>query len=253
MFTRPDAVKVVAMHNARRIAPLFVSVLLVAGCSSGGDTPSEPFAATQPAPASPEAAKAEGPDAGRAKAANLQPADFPPGFEPQPEDPVGGLQIERLWGELTRCLGVDSSAQRTGVASSPTFLRGLATQARSTVEYTSEASANAIAAAITGPKFQSCANEAFNADVKRAAPEGAVPGPVTVAAVAAPPSAVASKTSSFRITVTLKLDELTIPLHQDFHVSVDRGMVVRMLFLNPGSEFPPDLERSLVQKVTSRL
>jgi hypothetical protein len=48
------------------------------------------------------------------------------------------------------------------------------------------------------------------------------------------------------------MDALKVPLFQDFSVVVNKGTVIRMLFLNPGSEFPADLEKSLVDKVVSR-
>ncbi len=227
--------------------------LSVAGCGSGGEGAQggESTVPTTVLTSGTAPSTTESPMAAKARTATFQPADFPPGFQAQPDEPGQGLQIERLWAELTGCLGVDTTAQRTGMATSPTFLRGLATQARSTVEYTAESAANAIATALQGPKFQACANTAFNADVKRSAPEGGVPGPVAVAPLAAPP--VAPKTTSFRVTVTLSLDELKVPLFQDFLVVFERGAVIRMLFLNPGSEFPQDLKTSLVEKVVGRV
>lgn len=246
------------MRGHRRLIPFFVAAFLVAGCGGGGDDGADAGGTVVPGPGAPTTAApaptptTESPMAAKARAAVFQTGDFPPGFQPQPEEPGQGLNIEGLWGELTRCLGVENTAQRTGMASSPTFLRGLATQARVTVEYTSDASAQALAAALAGPRFQSCANDAFNADVKRSAPEGGVPGPVAVAPLAAPP-VVTSKISAFRITVTINLDELKVPLFQDFLVAFEKGAVVRMFFLNPGSEFPPDLRNTLVQKVLSRV
>jgi hypothetical protein len=194
-------------------------------------------------------AVAGGDQSAKAKAATLQPSDFPTGFDPVPEAEGGGLNIEQLWTELMGCLGVPQGTS-TGIATSPTFKRGLATQARSTVEYTSDSTSAAIAAAIAGPKFSKCSDTAFAADVKRSAPEGGVPGPVAVAASKAPP--VAPKSSSFRITVTVNLAELKVPLFQDFFVIYTGGAVIRALFLNPGSEFPQDLERSVLTKVISR-
>ena len=229
------------MRGTRRtIVLLFVVALVHAGCSSGGNESTE---AGGPPTTDPQLAA-------KAQAAVLQRTDFPPGFEPQPEEEGQGLALEKVWGELTRCLGVADAARGTGMATSPTFLRGLATQARATVEYAPESSSTALSAALAGPKFQSCAKEAFGADVKRSAPEGAVPGPVTLAALDVPP--VTPKTFTSRINVTLDLEGLKVPLFQDFLVIFDEGAVIRMLFLNPGSEFPPDLERSLVEKVIAR-
>ncbi len=245
---------------------LFLGTLLAAGC--GGDkakvaapstttpvletstsaelTTTTALVATTAAPAVTAAAADL---SAKAKAATLQTADFPTGFKPVPESDGGGLNIELLWTELLGCLGVPKGTP-AGIGTSPTFKRGLATQARSTVEYTSEASAAAVATAIGGPKFQKCATDAFIADVKRSAPEGGVPGAVTVAASKGP--AVAPKASSFRINASVKLDELTVPLFQDFFVIYTGGAIVRALFLNPGSEFPQDLEKTLLETVVKR-
>ena len=245
------------MRGSRGVAVLFVMALGAGGCSSGGGgagnqagvspvvsagTPETVMAATPTTSAAAMVAKA--------RAAVLQPTDFPPGFQPQADAPGEGLDLERLWGELAGCLGVSNTAKGATVATSPTFLRGLATQARATVEYAPDSTAAAVAAALGGQKFQGCAKEAFGADVKRSAPDGAVPGPVAIAPLAAPP--VGSKTFTSRITVTLDLEGLKVPLFQDFVVVLDRGAVIRMLFLNPGSEFPQDLQRSLVEKVVAR-
>jgi hypothetical protein len=238
-----------------------ISLLLVlvavggAACSkgAGGTVQADGTSTTAsgPAPTTTTTPPPERPLTGRARAAVLQPGDFPDGWKAVPESDGGGLSIETVWDELTRCMGVDDAAQREAIASSPTFSRGLATQARSTVEYTSQSSATAMAAALDGPKFAGCAKDAFNADAKRSAPEGATPGPAAVAPlpVTTPPG---PKTYSYRINVTMNLGELQIPLFQDFLVVFNKGTVVRMLFLNPGSDFPPDLERSLVADVLAR-
>lgn len=262
------------MFRLSTVTSLLVTTLLVAGCGGGGEneaavttlapaeftttvveatttlapTTTVPAATTTAAPA----AAAVGPEqTAKAAAAVLQPADFPPGWKALgPDDP--GLLLETLWADLTRCLGV-APAQTVGIATSPTFLRGLATQARTTVEYMPAAAATTLVQAISGPKFQGCATSAFAADAltvaKRDLP-GATPGPVTIAPLNAPKAA--PQTSAFRITFTMNLAELQVPISQDLHVIVVKGAVIRALFLNNGGEFPQDLERSLVQKVVAR-
>ncbi len=186
----------------------------------------------------------------KAQAATLQPADFTPGFAAQPEEPGQGLSIERVWQELTACLGVKVKGAPAGVATSPTYLRGLATQGRSTVEYTTEPNAAALATALAGPKAQACFTRVFAADVDRSKPEGAKPGPVTVTTRQVPPAG--DKIMAWRINASVNLDELVVPLFQDFLVIFNKGTVIRMFFLNPGAEFPQDLERSLLDKVVAR-
>jgi len=251
-------------RKSRAVLILVVMALLGTACKGSDDRGAQTGGGTVTSPSTTPASTApptSGPPttgpakdpalAAKAKAATLQPGDFPAGFAPQPDEPGSGLNLELLWTELTRCLGVDTAASRLAAATSPTFLRGLATQGRSTVEYTSEAATTAVTAAVAGPKFAGCANDAFAADVKRSAPEGGVPGPVTVAPrdlAVAPPA----KASAFRINVTISLAELKVPLFQDFLIIVRGGTLIRMLFLNPGSEFPPDLEKTVVEKVVGR-
>ena len=186
----------------------------------------------------------------KAKAAVMQTADFPTGFTPQPDEPGSGLNIEQVWSDLLTCLGVTAPARPPGYATSPTFLRGLATQGRSTVEYTTEAAASSIATALSGPKAQPCLTQAFTADVARSKPDGSTSGAATVTTQDVP--AAGQKSMGWRITAQVHLDDLVVPLFQDFEVVVDKGTVIRTMFLNPGSEFPQDLEKTVVQHVVSR-
>lgn len=250
------------MRRKPVLMSVLLGILIAAGCSSGGDGASNttvPSVTTTTAPAetttipvttASTAAPVAGADlAAKAQAAIIQQADLPTGWKPVAEGD-GGLNLELLWSELTKCLGV-TAATPTGTATSPTYIRGLATQVRSTVEYSTEASATAISDALSGSKFAACAKDAFQADVKRSAPEGGVPGPVTVASFAAPPAA--PKAIAYRVTAEISLAELKVPITQDFFVIVQEGTVARMLFLNAGSEFPQDLEKSLIAKVVARI
>jgi len=242
------------MQRTRTFLFVLVIALLGAACGGGGDeagTGTTIAPAPQPAAPSTTIAATNPAIAAKATAATLQKADFPPGFEPQVEEPGQGLQIEQLWADLTRCLGVDTGAPPAGKATSPTFLRGLATQGRSTVEYTTESGAAAIATALAGPKAQACLDQTFAADLNRSKPEGSTPGPVKVTArtVTAPNG---QTTMAWRINASVNLGDLVVPLFSDFQVTVSGGTVIRMLFLNPGAEFPQDLEKSLVDKVHTR-
>lgn len=243
------------MQHTRFTAVLILAVALLLGaCGSrqSTTTPTPTTTPTQTTTPTPTTVDAGLP--AKAAAAVPQPADFPAGFAAQPDEPGQGLAVETLWAELMKCLGVDGGAQRNALATSPTFLRGLATQARGTVEYTSAATATAIAGGLSGPKAPGCLKEAFVADVTRSKPQGSTTGSVNVAAAAAAPvqGATAGTTMSWRINATVNLQDLVVPLFQDFIVSFNRGTVVRMLFLNPGSEFPQDLEQSVVAKVLAR-
>jgi hypothetical protein len=180
----------------------------------------------------------------------LQTGDFPYGYQPQQPDPNGNLQIDVLWADITHCLGLPDPTAEGREASSPTYKLGLATQAVSTIEYTTPLATADIAAAVGGPAFTFCATTAFNANAKRVAPQGATPGPAALSPLNVPP--VGDKMFAFRINITQNLSDLQVPISQDFYVIINGVTVSRLWFLNPGSPFPPDLEQSLVQKVVTR-
>lgn len=244
------------------------AALLAAGCGGGGEnaqttiappaptttveltTSTIPATTTTIPPATTTAAPATVPgELGRkATAAVSQQPDFPAGFSVVAEGD-GGLNLEIQWEELKTCLGL-AKVQPAGVATSPTFKRGLGTQARTTVEYTTAESQAALAAAIGGAKFSGCATSVFAADVKRSAPEGGVPGPLSIKPHIVAP--LGSKSFAFRVDASVMVQDLPIPLYNDFYVIFDGTAVIRAMFLNPGSEFPQDLERSLLEKVVAR-
>jgi hypothetical protein len=217
------------------------------GGDGGGAAPATTTTAPAATPSSTGGGGSDPAKLAKAKAAVLQMSDFPPGWSTH--DPQEGLNIEMVWEELTRCVGGQAPAP-LAKATSETYLMGLATQARSTVEYTTEAAAAASAAALAGPKFQGCAADAFKADVERSKPEGSTAGSVQVAPRDFPP--LGQRTLAWRINATVNLDDLQVPLFQDFLVIFNGGTVIRLFFLNPGSEFPQMLERTLVEKVVSR-
>jgi hypothetical protein len=243
---------------------LVFATVLVAACSSGSKTasntslslPASTVAAstttTLAAPPTTNAALVA-----KASAALYQAADFPAAFKAQPDgggtcpasaSSCSSLNLETIWSDMMTCLGVHDAPYAT--ATSPTYLEGLATQARATVEYTSASSADAIATAMASPQFQSCATTAFTADAKRSAPQGGTPGPVTVTPLSVPQ--VGQKVSAIRANVTMNLQSLQVKIFQDFVVAFNGGTVVRMFFLNPGSAFPATLEQSLLQKVVTQ-
>lgn len=232
---------------------LLVSTLLLAGC--GGDDDSADEAGTTTTETT-EASDAESSNreptdpakAEQAEAAVLRMEDFPEGWGEQ--DPEAGLDLEETWRDLTSCLGVDATGQPLGIATSPTFLRGLATQVRSTVEYLTAAQAQEIATALDGPELQQCATDAFAADAARSAPEGGVPGPVEVTPLEFPE--LGEETFAWRANVTIDLEGLEVPIFQDLVVVFDGEALSRIVFINPGSEFPPELQRTLVQTVVER-
>ena len=247
------------VRRHRVLGFLLVSTLLLAGCGEGDDGTGDAGTTTAPpettettSPSSDgESVERESTDpekAAQAEAAILRLEDLPEGWgEHHPEE---GLGLEATWQDLTSCLGVEGPEQPLGIATSPTFLRDLATQVRSTVEYMPEAQAQEIATALAGPDFQQCATEAFAEDAARSAPEGGVPGPVEVSPLDVPE--LGEQTFAWRINVTINLEGLEVPIFQDLVVVFDGEAVSRLMFLNPGSEFPPQLQRTLVETVVDR-
>src|SRR5206468_3982163 len=101
-----------------------------------------------------------------------------------------------------------------------------------------------------GPKFNECATTAFAADADRSKPEGATPGPVTVSPLEVTPRG--QRTLAYRIELQMNLQDLPVPISQDFLIVFNGGTVIRLLFLNPGGPFPQNLENTLVDSVVGR-
>ncbi len=249
------------VQRQRALGLLLVSTLLLAGCGEGDDGAGDAGTTTTTAasdttettaPASGDEAtdrQSSDPDkAARAEAAILRMDDLPEGWRKQP--PEEGLGLEATWQDLTSCLGVEGPEQPLGIATSPTFVRELATQVRSTVEYMPEPQTQELAAALAGPEFEQCATDAFEEDAARSAPEGGVPGPVEVSPLDFPE--LGEQTLAWRVNVTIDLEGLQVPIFQDLVVVFDGEAVSRLMFLNPGSEFPPELQRTLVETVVDR-
>lgn len=247
----------ISRHSRRAVAAVLAASLLLAACGDDDEEPSATTESSSPdettdvstAPSSTVPASADPDQKAKAEAAVLKIEDFPAGWDEH--DPTQGLAIELTWNDLLDCLGVDEAAdQPLGIAVSPTFLQGIGTQARSTVEYVSEERAQELAAALTSGDFNDCATEVFGEDAVRSAPEGGTPGPLTVAPLDFP--SLGDSTSATRITFEMKVGDLPIPITQDLIVVFEGGTVSRLSFLNPGGPFAPNLQRTLVETVVNR-
>ncbi|MGH9125114.1 MAG: hypothetical protein ACRDZ8_10370 [Acidimicrobiales bacterium] len=252
---------------------VLVVVMVAAGCGGGSGkaatttTVAVPSttATTVPATTSTTAVNTAALTA-KATAALWQQADWPTAYKMQ-SDGMGtcpntsaacdSLNLETIWQEVTSCVGVTDTPEAKAV--SPTYLEGIATQARVTVEYTTPAAASAIAAALTGPKFDGCMTTAFTADAKGVAESGGfTPSASTVSALTPPsePSLPAgTSVSSSRINVTMTLGSgtaaLQVHIYQDFLVYFNGGTIVRFFFLNPGGPFVVSVEQPLIMKVVT--
>ena len=233
--------------------------LLLAGCgedagdqTAGSTVPASTAttAATTSAPAQTTTTAAAGDAAktAKAKAAVLQAGDLPTDFKEQPAE--DGLKQGVVFKELATCLGVN--AQSVASAASPTYVRGIATQVASTVDYFALPSVQAVAMAFGGSeKLPACSKEAVTADVKRSAPEGATMGAVEVAPLDFPK--LGQLTSAYRATTTAQLPGgPSIPITQDLVIVFKGEAVSQLTFLSPGMPFPVDLQRTLTEKVVSR-
>ncbi len=245
--------------RTRALLACATSTLLLVGC--GDDAGDQTAGSTIPASTSTTAAAASAPaqttttaaggDAARtakAKAAVLQASDLPTDFKEQP--PEDGLKQGVAFKELATCLGVN--AQSVASAASPTYVRGIATQVASTVEYIPLPSVQAVAMAFGGSeKLPACSKQAITADVKRSAPQGATTGSVEVAPLDFPK--LGQLTAAYRATTTAQLPGgPPIPITQDFVIVFKGEAVSQLKFLSPGMPFPADLQRTLTEKVVSR-
>ncbi len=182
-----------------------------------------------------------------AKAATLQIADLGAPWQAKPEEER--LDHETTWVELTACLGVPDSGQGQARAVSPTFTKGVATQATGAVELVPAGAAQRIATAFAGPKALGCAKDALTSDVRRNTPPGATIG--TVEVTPGDVSGLGQLTVAYRSVTPIDLG-FPIQVFQD-HVIVFKGdAVTRVTFLNPGGSIPVDEQRMIVEKVVAR-
>ena len=234
--TVAEAVSFIVVSVRRWFVFLFLGAVLLSGC--GDDDEETP---AQPAPKPPQA---------RAEAAVLTLADLPAGWKAfaEADRPDHGPTFEAL----ASCLGVqDPDQDAVGAAMSPTFVAGLATQVTSKVAYSpSPERAREVASAYTGDKFTGCAQQAFAGDVTRNAPPGATAKDVQVAPLEFPP--LGDSTAAHRVTATIEIMGGSLPLFMDFVAVFEGEAVSRLVFLNPGSPFPAELQRSLTEKVVTR-
>lgn len=231
-------------------------MLVLSGCPDGdgnGSTTTSGPGATSPSTSvggttTPGTTPGDPEKAAKARAAVIQASDLPAGgWEAKPEDEW--LDHETTWRELTACLGAEDSGQGLGSAVSPSFGRGPATQLRSAVEYLPPAKVQDLVTAFNGPKLASCAQQAYTADVKRNAPEGAEVGPIAVAPLDVPK--LGQLTSASRATTKISLG-FPIDISQDFVVVFKEDSVTRVTFLGAGTPFDPELRQSLLGKVVGR-
>lgn len=186
----------------------------------------------------------------KAEAAVFQTSDFPSGWS-SIDGSRGGLALETIWWNLTRCLGVRFALKSTGDVTSETFLRPVATQAQSTVEYARPGPAiQTVRAALESPAFSKCAEDVFGDAIGWSAPAGASVGAVSVGPLEAPVRT--DHVFAAQITAPVTLPDLTITIVQDFVVVFDDSSVTRMLFLDAGKPFDPQLERTLAEAVVGR-
>lgn len=246
------------MKRRQAFVLILVPAFLLAACGGGdkgnkaaGTTSTAPSTTAVPKPLpTPLTSGTDPAQIAKAQAAGLQAADFPADFTQQPEDPNQGLFIDAVWSELLGCLGVQNPPP-AGKATSPTFRSGIATQGRSTVEYTTDPAAGSTGMALAGPKSPDCLKKVFTTDVERSKPDGATTSTVTVTPRTDVPQ-LGQMTLAWRIESPVNLSGLTVPIGQDFVVIFKGGTIIRLFFLDPSGQFPKQLEQDLVAKVAAR-
>lgn len=241
------------MRTSRGAIPLVITALLLAGCGGDDDTSTTttvPEATTTVPDATTTTADGNGPAESGAEAAVLQADDLPAGWEANPEEER--LDHETTWQALLACAGVTDPAEgEVENVSSPTFQTGLATLVTSAVSYyDSPEQVAALAEAFTGDDLAACAEEALLADVERNKPPEATLSDLVVTPGEFPEFGEA--TVSYRIDGTINIGPVAPPLYQDFVAVFDGDAVSRFNFLNPGTPFPEDLQRTLVETVVER-
>ena len=155
------------------------------------------------------------------------------------------------WQDLANCLGLADTGRGLGSATSPTYVRGVGTQVTSTVEYETDSLAQQIVTALSGNKFQACAQAAYASAVGRDAPSGGQPGAVHVTPFDVPKQGQLTSASQAMFTLVMG-GGLNIPIVQQFVIIVNGDAIIRMTFVSPVSPFPIDIQEPLIAHVVAR-
>ena len=232
------------MHP-RRSAAVLVVLALAAACGGDGDDDSADATTTTAVDATSPSSGAGG-DEAALEALVLQEGDFPPGWTSEPAEPD---EADDTGEDLEACLGIAVDDDSRPEAESRQFTQGPLTQASSSVSLApDQAAVDTEFAAIQGPKFAGCAEQAFDAAADED-PEVAF-APSRAELLEFPD--VGDGVVASRLSTTVTAEGQQIPIYADL-VFVRQGLAeLSFSFINAGEPFPTDLATELVQKVLAR-
>ncbi len=240
-----------AMARIHLGAALLAVCLLVSACGKGSGPASKPLSTTgsavsKPSPGRPAKAQA----ADFARAVNLRATDVP-GFRVSPRKRGKTAREGRLGAELRRCVGVAGAAGNgtpLAEAASPDFARNRALSELS-VSSSVSVSRNAGEAAselrkLHSPRTKSCLARYFGLLLAGSASAGRRLGPISVM-LGDPPAAGMAGSFGVRLTTSIDVRSLQIPLEFDILGFVDGASVVSLFSSGVPVAFPAAAEQHL--------
>ena len=212
----------------------------LAGCGDGGGAAPEDTSTTAASPAQD--------DAVRARRLVVRITDLPAGWTSRPHQRTPeDEQVER---ELRACLGGGQIPTRTAEADSDDFANaGSQVTSRAVVAPTVEQARREHDRAAT-PEFSRCLTEVFRRRFQRSPPEGAALQDLRADRLSVPP--VADGLVAHRLTITLSAPQGNAVFYADLFVMRSERTSVSVNFVNPGSPFPADVERSVMDRLANR-
>lgn len=186
----------------------------------------------------------------KARAANLQATDFPPGWTSAPRpDPVAD---EGDASRFSECLGrPDAKQVRSATAASPNFILDDSSQAHSSAQVMrSTKTVSGDMAALAGDRAPGCLRQRLGTDLQR--DPSSAKKVLTIGVQRRPGPGVGSAGTAFRATVSEKAGKDSTVRVVEVAIVSKGNVEIWTTFANRADPFSADLERTLLTRVVGR-
>jgi hypothetical protein len=232
------------------IVPL-LALLTLAACGGGSSKSSSTTSAPPTTKASASSATTLGTDPAaiaRAKKLVYVQGDFPAGWTATPASNTP--EDKALSKELNACIGTSGDETKSADVNGDDFNMGQGTQVTSEAQIEkSEATYKSDIAAVKGPKLQPCLQDFVTKALSKAV--GTAPASVQLADLPVP--SFGDATIGKRLTAGLTVQGQTINVIVDFVLMGKNKAEVTASYTNLGQPFDPALEKTLIDKLGSRV